>query len=158
MEVVFRRSFWDPSIAVPCLTLLTLGVVLIALWPSEALPIGLPLAGLGLYRVYLGLRFRYVISGSGIKVLKGDKPIKQVNAEEIRKSKIKIRGGRVRGLSGTAIAALILATQRGLGLFMFLDVGTVEFINQNGKTVLKIKGVNVGRFFESLKKVQGLGH
>ena len=155
MEAVFRRSFWDPSISAPCLTLLALGGLLIALWPSETYPIALPIIGVGLYRAYSGLRFRYVISSSGVEVFKGDKLSKRITVKDVKASKIRIRGGKVRDLSDASVTSLLLATQRGPGVFLFLDIGTIEFLDQEGKTILKVKGVKVGRFLESLKKIQG---
>ncbi len=156
MEAVFRRSFWDPSISMPCLTLLTLGGLLMALWPSETYPIALLMIGVGLYRAYSGLRFRYVISSSGVEVFKGGKLSKRITMKDVKASRIRIRGGRVRDVSDAMATSLLLATQRGPGVFLLLDIGTIEFLDREGETILKVKGVNVGRFLESLRKIHGL--
>jgi len=151
VEAVFRRSFWDPSISIPCLTLLIFGLILLIISPTETMLVAVSLIILGLIRAYMSLRTKYVISQSSIKVFKGANLIKEIPINEIKRSQIRIRGGKVRDLTDTAIASTLLITGRGPGLPTILDIGTVEFVNPDGEVILRVKGVKIGGFIGVLR-------
>jgi uncharacterized membrane protein len=66
-----RRSLWDPRIAVPSLILLALGFLLFYFWGAEASSPASTLILLALFILYRGLRIRYVLNESSLKVYRG---------------------------------------------------------------------------------------
>jgi len=151
LDYVFRRSFWDPPVSIPSLALTILGIIFIIVGSLEMLLIGVLMFIFGVLWAYLNLRVKYVISKSAVKILKGGKVVEEASISKIREARIKVKGGKPRGISDIALWSLIMVTGRGF-FFPFLDIGSIEFTDPEGKTILKVKGVKIGEFLTSLKE------
>ncbi len=141
-----RRSLWDPTVSTVLLLLFSLSLALLLV---RVYTISLLLSFLVVLWLWSKLSFIYVIDSEGVKVLRRGVVVSKVPLDELRESKIIVKGGKPRKWAGAVEWGVLIVTGRGPGIGYLLDIGDVEF-KRNNKLLLKVKGVKVGEFLEKL--------
>jgi hypothetical protein len=145
--ITFRRSFWDFWVFIPFFLLLFAGFRFLIYLTTFI--IGLFFIFLALYWVHSTMSVRYAITSEGIEIYRGRNMIRKLDWGEIRKSHIRVIGGKP-GPIDTEYLYSDINIDKAPGIPHFLDISTIEFRDKNNILIGRVRGVKTRQFLDIL--------
>lgn len=139
-KISVRRSILDPWVLIPTLTITALGILFLT--RIATIYVGIIFIILSLYWLYSRLNVKYIIDECGITIYYGNKVIKKLGWSMIKNMRIIIRGGNL-DKNDRFIRILGISQYSNYGLHYILDIGTIEFRDDNNMLICRLKGVKV---------------
>ncbi|RLF02398.1 MAG: hypothetical protein DRJ59_03725 [Thermoprotei archaeon] len=146
-----RRSFWDPRVSLPTLLGIAFSLVFLYLLRGTGI-VSIVLLTFALYWAFDKLGYTYIVDLEEVKVVREGRVIGEVSLKDIRRMRIRVHGGRPRNLTDLALVSSLLIMERGPGLSFILDIGDIEVLDEEGRKVLKIRGIKVRDFLRALNE------